>query len=123
MQSIFAGGFLLRNRALIFLPLPPYSRVRGDRPFPLPSNQRMDSNGPYAVPRTVTDPADCYFYHTMEIPGHGLVEGEWDLRPGVEAYLGGIDFRGKRVLEVGTASGFLCFQMEARGAEVVAFDL
>ena len=31
--------------------------------------------------------------------------------------------RGKRVLDVGTSSGFLCFEMERRGAEVVAFDL
>ena len=30
---------------------------------------------------------------------------------------------GKRVLEIGTASGFLCFHMEDHGAEVVAYDL
>jgi SAM-dependent methyltransferase len=83
----------------------------------------MDSRGPYAEPRTVTDLGECYFYHTMEIPGVGLVEGEWDLRAGVDAYLGGVALAGKRVLEVGTASGFLCFHMEGRGAEVVAFDL
>jgi SAM-dependent methyltransferase len=83
----------------------------------------MDSDFPYAAPRKVTDPADCYFYHTMEVPGHGLFEGEWDLRGGEDAYLGGVDLCGRRVLEVGTASGFLCFAMERRGAEVVAFDL
>jgi SAM-dependent methyltransferase len=83
----------------------------------------MDSAPPYATPRTVTDPADCYFYHTMEVPGYGLFEGEWDLRGGVADYLGGVDLRGRRVLEVGTASGFLCFAMERLGAEVVAFDL
>src|SRR4051794_38706299 len=83
----------------------------------------MDRNPPYAAPRTVTDLADCYFYHTMEVPGHGLVEGEWDLRAGVDAYLGGVELRGRRVLEIGTASGFLCFEMERRGADVVAFDL
>jgi predicted nicotinamide N-methyase len=31
--------------------------------------------------------------------------------------------RGKRVLEIGTASGFLCFTMERMGAEMVAYDL
>ena len=56
-------------------------------------------------------------------PGYGLVEGPWDLRGGVDDYLGGVDLRDKRVLEVGTASGFLCFTMEGRGAEVVAYDL
>jgi SAM-dependent methyltransferase len=66
---------------------------------------------------------DCYFYHCMDIPGHGTVPGEWDLRGRAHEYLGGIDVSGKRVLEVGTASGFLCFEMEQRGAEVVACDL
>jgi hypothetical protein len=59
----------------------------------------------------------------MEVPGHGVVHGEWDLRGGVDAYLGHEPVAGKRVLEVGTASGFLCFEMERRGAEVVAYDL
>ena len=77
----------------------------------------------YAEPRSVTDLEDCYFYHSMEIPGYGLVEGPWDLRGGVDDYLGGVDLRDKRVLEIGTASGFLCFTMEGRGAEVVAYDL
>ena len=30
----------------------------------------MDSDLPYATSRTVTDPADCYFYHTLEVPGY-----------------------------------------------------
>jgi hypothetical protein len=66
---------------------------------------------------------DCYFYHTMEVPGHGVIAGEWDLRDGVDAYLGNESVAGKRVLELGTASGFLCFEMERRGAEVIAYDL
>jgi len=77
----------------------------------------------YAAPRTVTDLAACDFYHSMEIPGYGEVEGEWDLRGGEAAYLGNVDVRGKRVLEIGTASGFMCFYMERAGGEVVAFDL
>jgi SAM-dependent methyltransferase len=81
------------------------------------------AGSPYAEPRTVTDAATCYFYHTMDIPGHGLVQGEWDLREGIDDYLGCVQLKGKRVLEVGTASGFVCFEMERRGAEVVAVDL
>ena len=77
----------------------------------------------YAQPRIVTDLDECYFYHTTDIPGYGLVEGEWDLRPGIRAYLGHVDFRGKRVLELGTASGFVCFHMEKEGADVVGYDL
>jgi hypothetical protein len=59
----------------------------------------------------------------MDVPGYGRVEGEWDLRGKEAQYLGGVRFKGKRVLELGTASGHLCFYMEKQGAEVVAFDL
>lgn len=81
------------------------------------------SRAPYAAPIDVASIDECYYYHTMEVPGHGLVRGEWDLRAGLDAYLGGEPVRGKRVLEVGTASGFVCFEMERRGADVVAYDL
>jgi hypothetical protein len=77
----------------------------------------------FATPRVVTDLDRCYFYHTMDIPTYGLVHGEWDLRTGVDAYLGNVSFKDNRVLELGTASGFLCMEMEKRGAEVVALDL
>ncbi len=78
---------------------------------------------PFATSRIVSDLRECDFYHTMELPGYGLVQGQWDLRGMERTYLGGVDFRGKRVLEVGPASGFLTFYMEQQGAEVVACDL
>ena len=78
----------------------------------------------FAEPPPAPPPLDqCYFYHTTDVPGHGTVEGEWDLRPGVEAYLGGIGVRGKTVLDVGAATGFLSFHLERQGAEVVSYDL
>jgi hypothetical protein len=77
----------------------------------------------FASPGSAPPFESCYFYHTTDVPGHGVVEGEWDLRAGVAAYLGGVDFRGMRVLEMGTADGCLCFHMERAGADVVAFDL
>lgn len=67
--------------------------------------------------------SECEFYHTIEIPGLGVRPGQWDLRPNIANYLGDIDFKGARVLEIGTANGFVCFEMERRGAQVVAFDL
>jgi len=81
------------------------------------------SEVPWAEPRDVSNLDECHFYHTMDIPGHGLVQGEWDLRGREAAYLGHVELAGKRVLEVGTASGHLCFAMERMGAEVVAYDL
>lgn len=77
----------------------------------------------WSEPRNISDISDCYFYHTMDIPKHGTVHGEWDLRGREKAYLGNLSFHGKRVLDVGTASGHLCFTMEKMGAEVVAYDL
>lgn len=65
----------------------------------------------------------CYFYHTTAIPGHGTVQGEWDLAPGVDAYLGRVPFAGKRVLDVGAATGFLTFHIEKAGGTVIAYDL
>jgi len=58
----------------------------------------------------------------MDLPGYGFQPGDWDLRADIDNYLGNQDFRGKRVVDVGTGSGFLCFEMEKRGAEVTAFD-
>jgi SAM-dependent methyltransferase len=53
----------------------------------------------------------------------GVLPGEVDLRGNESAYLGGVNVRGKRVLEVGTASGHLAFHLERCGAEVVGYDL
>ena len=78
----------------------------------------------FATPRKVEDVADCFFYHTMELPGHGVIEGrDWDLRGRVAQYLGNVDFAGQRVLEIGPASGFLTFEMENRGANVVSVEV
>jgi SAM-dependent methyltransferase len=76
----------------------------------------------YATPRDVGDPANCTFYHTMDLPGYGVVDGHWDLRGNVDRYLGGVNLKGKSVLDVGCASGFLSFEMEQRGARVTSFD-
>ncbi len=82
-----------------------------------------DAASPYAESRLVTSVEECAFYHTMDLPGVGRVEGPWDLTGAPGEYLGNLDFRGKRALDIGTASGFLCFEMERRGAAVVAYDL
>lgn len=83
----------------------------------------MKDNEPFALPRNVPDVANCDFYHVMDLPGYGTVGGEWDLRGREDAYLGDVPLQGKRVLELGTASGFLCRHMESKGASVVAFDI
>jgi len=76
----------------------------------------------FATPRSPQF-SDCYFYHRMTLPDVGEVGEEWDLRAKVDTYLGHTDFAGKRVLEIGPASGFLTAHMERAGAEVVSVDL
>jgi SAM-dependent methyltransferase len=71
----------------------------------------------------VESPDDCYFYHTIEIPGFGFHEGDWDLRLNVDDYFGHVDLRGKDFLDVGCANGFLSFEAEDRGAHVMSFDI
>ncbi len=83
----------------------------------------MKRKSVFAEPKFVNDVKDCYFYHTIDLPGHGTIEGNWDLREGFSEYLGGVDFKGKKVLEIGTANGAICFEMERAGASVIGFDL
>jgi hypothetical protein len=67
----------------------------------------MSQTFSYAEPLTVDRPEDCFFYHKVHIPGVGDVGEQWDLRASIDDYLGRFDFRGKRVLDVGAAAGFL----------------
>jgi SAM-dependent methyltransferase len=67
--------------------------------------------------------AACSFYHAMDLPQLGFVPGSWDLRGRFDDYIGGVDLRDRSVLDVGTASGFLSFEAERRGARsVTSFD-
>lgn len=54
----------------------------------------------------------------MDVPGHGTIQGEWDLRGSVDKYLGHFDFTGKRVLDVGAASGILSFYIEKKARKL-----
>jgi tRNA (mo5U34)-methyltransferase len=63
------------------------------------------------------------WYHTLELGPDLVTDGWFDLRPYVDRY--GLPERmdGVRALEVGTWDGFWAFEMERRGADVVALDL
>lgn len=78
---------------------------------------------PVIPARPVSDVSECEFYHSLDLPGHGVVGSGWDFRGGADRYLGGIDLRGKRVLDVGPATGFFSFHMERQGAEVTAYEI
>ena len=74
-------------------------------------------------PLSIPPLSQCYFYHTTTIPTQGTIEGEWDLRPNIDAYLGAFAFSGKSVLDVGAATGLLTFHIEKSGGSVVSYDL
>jgi SAM-dependent methyltransferase len=64
---------------------------------------------------------DCFWYTTMNVPGHGVVRGDWTIDD-FDQYVGGINVAGKSVVDVGCASGYLSFEAERRGARVTSFD-
>ena len=67
--------------------------------------------------------ADHDWYHTMEIVPGLVTDGWFDLRDLVRHYGLPDDMTGLRALDIGTWDGFWAFEMERRGAEVVALDV
>lgn len=63
------------------------------------------------------------WYHTIELP-HGVVTpGFADHRDQLPYYKLPDDLSGKRALDVATYDGFWAFELERRGAEVMAIDI
>jgi tRNA (mo5U34)-methyltransferase len=71
------------------------------------------------VPPTAED----NWYHTIELPDGRVTDGRFDHRPLLPHYGLPESMSGMRALDVGTADGFWAFEMERRGAEVVALEL
>jgi tRNA (mo5U34)-methyltransferase len=67
--------------------------------------------------------AEHDWYHTMEIVPGLITDGWFDLRDLVVHYGLPDDMTGMRALDVGTWDGFWAFEMERRGAQVVALDV
>ena len=80
----------------------------------------MDAASAAALERVNAVPL---WYHTIEVAPGVVTPGWFDLRA-VSGSWPWPDVQGKRCLDVGTADGYLAFELEARGAgEVVAIDL
>ena len=65
--------------------------------------------------------ANPTWYHTIELAPGVLTPGQVDLRETAGRVLPA-DLSGLRALDIGTFDGFWAFEMERRGAEVVAID-
>lgn len=63
------------------------------------------------------------WYHTLELPGGVVTHGFFDHRPVLDRYGFPDSLAGTRALDVGTFDGYFSFEMERRGAEVVALDV
>ncbi len=63
-----------------------------------------------------------FWYHTIELPDGTTTPGQVDLRACAPKLLPA-SLAGQRALEVGTWDGFWAFELERRGAQVVALDL
>jgi tRNA (mo5U34)-methyltransferase len=62
-------------------------------------------------------------YHQLDL-GEGLVmEGDYDMTQYLQYYDLPADLTGKRVLDVGTASGFFALECARRGGDVTAIDI
>jgi len=65
------------------------------------------------------------WYHSLELPGGGVIQGLQSLdqlRWRVRQFPIPDDLHGKRVLDIGAWDGWFSFEMEKRGASVVAVD-
>lgn len=65
---------------------------------------------------------DHIWYHTMDLAPGRTTPGQIDMRSVARRVLPD-DLSGLRALDVGSFDGFWSFEMEARGAEVVAIDV
>src|SRR5215475_3121430 len=65
------------------------------------------------------------WWHSFELPDGSMIQGVCDV-PGLKERIDQFpipsDLIGKRVLDIGTWDGWFSFEMERRGAEVVAID-
>jgi SAM-dependent methyltransferase len=64
-----------------------------------------------------------YWYHAVDLGAGLLTPGDYDYREQIDAFGFPADLTGKRVLDVGSATGYFAFEFERRGAEVVSVEL
>src|SRR5579884_1587362 len=66
------------------------------------------------------------WWHSFELPDGSVIEGVCELQElknRIAQFPIPEDLRGKRVLDIGAWDGWFTFEMERRGAEVVAIDV
>lgn len=97
-----------------------YDEMIGDRP-PL-GEDPAENGGPNLAAARAALAENRVWYHTIDLAPGMTTPGQIDLR-GLAANLLPEDMSGLRALDVGAFDGFWSFEMERRGAEVVAIDV
>jgi tRNA (mo5U34)-methyltransferase len=72
---------------------------------------------------TTPDLDALIWYHTIDLGDGRVTPGIYDHRPYLTHYGLPNDLSGRTALDIGAASGFFTFELEARGAAVTATDL
>jgi 2-polyprenyl-3-methyl-5-hydroxy-6-metoxy-1,4-benzoquinol methylase len=62
-------------------------------------------------------------YHQLDLGENLVMEGDYDMTKYLQYYDLPADLTGKRVLDVGTASGFFALECARRGGDVTAIDI
>ena len=78
------------------------------------------------ISNLITELAGKRWYHSIELPDGSVIPGLLtldQLRGNLAQFPVPADLRGKRVLDIGAWDGWYSFEMERRGAEVVAVDV
>jgi tRNA (mo5U34)-methyltransferase len=66
---------------------------------------------------------EVFWYHTIDLPGGVVTPGLYDHRSLAAEYAFPDDLTGQRALDIATFDGFWAFELERRGAQVVATDI
>lgn len=90
--------------------------------LPADSNRAVGSVADRVAAARAAIAENPVWYHTLELAPGVVTPGHVDLR-GVAGKVLPDDLSGKRALDVGTFDGFWAFELEKRGAEVVAIDV
>ena len=119
-----------RPGGLTFIDPPPQPRTHLREPQRALDFVGIPDDGPTVETRSLEQPddlagrvAELSWYHTIELPGGVVTPGRFDHRALVARYGFPARLDGKRALDVATFDGFWAFEMERRGATVVAIDV
>jgi hypothetical protein len=124
------------QQKLVFAPIPelnvqardprsqiPFLRSMSQPQFQLSAQGRSLPPDDVQANEPKTAVAQLAWYHTLELPYGIVTPGFYDHRPLVPHYGLPDDLAGQRALDVATADGFWAFELERRGADVVAAEI